>query len=744
MTAAVLRTGFPAAVVALLGLVFQALAANTEATLITAASQVQPGSTFLAALRLRMDPGWHTYWVNPGESGMATTIEWTLPKGVTAGPIRWPVPEITSEPEMTTFTLSKEAVLVIPITVAKDAKPGEAVLQGKVSWLECKESCVPASASVEARIVVGASEVASKEAPEIQKAQAAVPARSDNLAVKATWVGTPGEKGTLAIEGAQVQEFAPIDFLPYPNDGVEVSPKAKVVSGSGGAFRIEKEIKRLGAAFPAVLEGILIQTPKEGSPTALEIALELTARTSNSNASAPSSVGGTMTNSPPAAAGTGNSAIAASKAPLPLGGGETPPTLFAALLLAFLGGLILNIMPCVLPVIALKILGFVQQSKEAPHRAKTMGLLYAAGVLASFLVLAVAVLAVRASQHDVSWGMQMQNPYFRLALLTVVTMVALNLFGVFEVTLGSAATGAAAGLASQGGNAGALFNGILAVALATPCTAPFLSVALGFAFTQPGGVVLAIFLSTGLGLAFPYVLLSWKPGWLKFLPKPGNWMLRFKVAMGFPMLATAVWLLHITAPAFGDEAILPLGLLMVLVALAAWIWGAFIQSGSGRTWPSLVACVAVLAAGYFLILESELHWRNPTPAKPSTAGFVQDHPDGIEWHPWSPEAVQAARAQKLPILVDFTAKWCPTCKLNKRIAIDIPDVRDKLKSLGAKAFRADYTEKDPRITAALAQYQRAGVPMVLLYPSQPDLPAKVLPTQLSKGIVLEALGALGK
>jgi thiol:disulfide interchange protein DsbD len=367
-----------------------------------------------------------------------------------------------------------------------------------------------------------------------------------------------------------------------------------------------------------------------------------------------------------------------------------------------------------------------------------LGLLYAVGVVASFEVLAGMVIAVQGAGGAASWGMQMQNPYFRLALTVVVMLVALNLFGLFEITLGSSALGSAAGLAAKEGGWGAFFNGVLATALATPCTAPFLTVALGFAFTQSAGVILLMFAATAVGLAAPYVLLSWRPEWLRFLPKPGAWMERFKVAMGFPMLATGVWLFDLTAPSFGEGGVLWLGLVLVVVALAAWIWGEFVQRGVRRQGLAMAACGALLLSGYVVGLEGQLHWRKPSPL---TAGgtVIRDSPDGIEWRAWSSAAVEQARAAGHPVLVDFTARWCLTCKSNKKLAIDVPPVRARLKQLDAVSFRADNTDPNPAITAELKRYERAGVPLVLLFPAKPDEPPFVLPALLTQSIVLDYL-----
>jgi thiol:disulfide interchange protein len=413
------------------------------------------------------------------------------------------------------------------------------------------------------------------------------------------------------------------------------------------------------------------------------------------------------------------------------------PALPLMLLYAFIGGLILNIMPCVLPVIALKILGFVSEARSDPRRVRNLGLIYALGVLVSFLALAAIVIGVKAAGHHAGWGMQFGSPVFIVCLTTLVTLVALNLFGVFEVAPGGRVMNAAGQLAFRHGAPGAFFNGLLATTLATPCTAPFLSGALGFAFAQSASIIVLIFLFVGLGLAAPYVLLSCNPAWLKFLPKPGAWMEKFKIAMGFPMLATTVWLFNVASSSYGKN-VLWLGVFLVIVAFAAWIFGEFVQRGQTRRGVAMVVALVLLIGGYAFALEKELDWREAMPEANAT-GSLKESPDGIDWQHWSPKAVTQARAAGHPVLVDFTADWCLTCQVNKRLAIETSSVRVKLKELNAVALTGDYTHFSDSITAELNRYNHAGVPLVLVYPKNLDAPAIVLSQLLTPGIVLDAL-----
>ena len=332
--------------------------------------------------------------------------------------------------------------------------------------------------------------------------------------------------------------------------------------------------------------------------------------------------------------------------------------------------------------------------------------------------------------------MQFQSPVFVGSCSPrLVTLVALNLFGVFEVTLGGGTLDAADKLARKHGGAGAFFNGVLATTLATPCTAPFLAPALGFAFAQTAPVIALFFATAGLGLAAPYLVLSWHPAWLKFLPKPGAWMEKFKILMGFPMLGTAVWLYDVASAYYGDRTWW-LGIFLVLLALTAWFYGEFFQRGRVARGLALVTAIALLLAGYLLVLEGQLHWRTIA----ADAGEMRlQGAEGIDWQKWTPQAVADARAAGHPVLVDFTAKWCTTCRVNMASSIDIPSVREKFKSSGIVTLLGDYTHFPDDITDELRRFNQAGVPLVLVYPADASQPPQVLPPLLTPGIVLDAL-----
>lgn len=732
-------------------------AALTKARLVLGTSVPAPGQTVLVGVQLKMPPKWHTYWRNPGDAGAPTEIKWTLPAGVTAGEILWPVPEKINFGELITYGYHDEVVLLVPLTLAANVS-GTLDLKAEVSWLECEVQCVPGDAEVSGKLTAtsvaanaaGAAATTDVEGRgskgegrdgnadtrliELWKTKLPKPASATSVAAnsaKAQWLGAPADdKRTLLIEWAtsagtsvpatiSAAATAGADFYPYAGKGFEIAGVTEKLPSDGKTVRLKKVVTKLEGDWPSEISGLLVEKRDAKSVEGYEIKIPITTAVATAVAGA---------------------------------SGRHASGLWAMLGFAFLGGLILNIMPCVLPVIALKILGFVQQSKEAPGRVRTLGIVYTLGVLASFLVLAALVIAVQQGGRSASWGMQFQNPVFVIVMTTLVTLVALNLFGLFEINLSGRAMGAAGDLASREGATGAFFNGVLATVLATPCTAPFLAVALGFAFAQPPSIICLMFLVMGLGLASPYLVLSWFPQWLRVLPKPGAWMEKFKIAMGFPMLATALWLLSLTSSHFGSSGPLWVGLFLVTLAFAVWIWGATsatatVGSRSLARRPmarwALTRGLAVLlvALAYGYALERELNWRNPVASATANgaAGGIKIKKGGIPWEPWSREAVAQARSAGRVVLVDFTADWCVTCQANKKSSLEISSVREKLKDLNAVALLGDYTREDPRITEELKRYQRAGVPLVLVYPKDSTAEPIVLPALLTPGTVLDAL-----
>jgi thiol:disulfide interchange protein len=707
-------------ILALLVAVFAAMhsssanAAHTRASLLLPVTSAKPGDTIVTAVRLQMDPGWHTYWRNGGESGGPTKIEWELPTGVRAEEAQWPVPEKYVAEGLVTYVYHDEAVLLVPLKLSSDLKPGTVELKAKVSWLECEKVCLPGNQSVSATLTIADATQPSADAAFIEAAKAKLPGTGSKPGASAIWEKTVDDKTRTAIlEWDAPGKPESADFYPDASPAFEISPNTENIQSQAGRAKVRLTLKKFEGAWPREIRGLLINKSGE-QVQAFEAAV-------------PVEEGTTASTSTP----------------------KSTQSLGLMLVYAFIGGLILNIMPCVLPVIALKILGFVTQAKESPARVRALGLIYALGVVVSFLVLAALVIGLKTAGQAAGWGMQFSSPQFTIAFSVLVTLVALNLFGVFEVTLGGGVMGAAGDLASRHGAGGAFFNGVLATVLATPCTAPFLSVALGFAFSQSAAIVILVFLTVGLGLASPYILLSWFPAWLKWLPKPGAWMERFKVAMGFPMLATAVWLASLVSDQYGERAWW-LGIFLVFIGIAAWIFGEFIQRGQGRKGLAAAILLAFLALAYFWVLDGQLQWRQPIDPSKTAGAPLKNAPQGYAWQRWSADAVKTALAAGQPVIIDFTAKWCITCNTIVKPALGRPSVVDQFKRLNVAAFLADYTDYGSEIAAEMKRYDRAAVPLVLVFPPQSTAPI-ILPDPnplLGPGhysdLVIEALNNAGK
>ncbi len=691
-------------------------AAHTQARLVLSAATAKPGDTITAGVHLKMDPGWHTYWKNPGGPGLPTTVAWQLPEGVSAGEIEWPLPEKYVTQEITTYVYHDEVVLLVPLKLSPELKPGALEFKAKIQWLECEVACIPGDADVQATLTIGAETKPSASAALIETWRGKLPKPAEGMSPRAFWEkAASGSSRPLMIEWSATVGVAEPDFFPDPYDAFEVEPETVVVSAAPERIRLRKVVKKLDGDWPQEVGGVLVQK-LNGQLQSFAATVPIAATRGAAGSDASSSAG------------------------------TTPPvssSLWLMLVYAFLGGMILNIMPCVLPVIALKILGFVSQAREAPARVRKLGLIYALGVLCSFLLLAGIVIGVKAAGQSAGWGMQFSNPQFIVLLAVLITLVALNLFGVFEVSVSGRLMGSASDLAAKQGASGAFFHGVLATVLATPCTAPFLGVALGFAFAQPTPLIILMFLMVGLGLAAPYVVLSWNPGWLKFLPKPGAWMEHFKVAMGFPLLATAVWLVSLTTTFYGERSWW-LGMFLVLVGTAAWVFGTFVQRGQRRRVLAGVIALLLLVTGYTWALDSNLQWRSPVTDSRESSPLAHA-PEGYPWQPWSREAVAAAQAEGRPVIVDFTAKWCVTCNATVKPALERKEVIERLKADNVAALLADYTRFPQEISEELERFNRAGVPLVLVYSKAADRAPLVLPEPLSprpsdySKVILDAL-----
>lgn len=670
---------------------------NVRASLILETVGLKPGAAPMAALRLEMREGWHSYWINPGDSGMETTIEWGLPAGVTAGAIQWPTPERIPVGPLVNYGYGHDALLLVPLTVDRAMTPGQPVtLTAKAAWLACADVCIPEEATLTLDLPVLDAPGASPEAALIAAARAALPTASP---WKAT-VSRADQKFrlSLAATGLDPKLLTEAYFFPTQNGAVQAAA-AQTLAVTSTGLTLTLAVGDLPPAPGAALDGVLVLTEKLGQGTARNAFLISAA---------------------PGAAPPANDAPA-------IGFG-------LALLLAFAGGMILNLMPCVLPILAMKAMSFARHGAE-PRQ----GLAYTAGVLACFLGIAGLLLALRAGGAQIGWGYQLQAPIMVAALAVLVFAVGLSFSGVLSFGAGLASVGG--GLAGRGGLTGSFFTGALAVVVATPCTAPFMGAALGFALVQPPLQALSVFAALGAGMAAPFLLLSMTPAFGRLLPKPGVWMDRLKQFLAFPMYATAAWLVWVLSLQAGSDALLATMIAMVLIGFAAWAHGATeLSEGKWRLAGRGFAAIGVLAALY--LLQGLPSGSEPNSAEPARAeGPLAMKVGAVSWEPYAPEKLAAARAADRPVLLNVTAAWCITCLVNEKVALSSLKVADALGGSGVVALKADWTRRDPGITALLAEFGRNGVPLYALYPAK-GRAAELLPQILTETEVIAAIGRL--
>ncbi len=668
---------------------------NAEAELIARDQALSPGKPAIVGLRLKHDKDWHTYWINPGDSGMPTTILWKLPPGTKTGPIQWPAPKRIPLPPMMNHGYDGELVLPVEITLPADWPAGQsAKLAARAEWLICKDVCIPGGADLTLDMPVMAASATPdpKWQPLFDAAFAGMPQGK----VPQADASTAGGVITLKLAGVK----------PLPGR------EAYVLAGVEGLVE---------SAAPQTMR-------QEGDATIVTLAVtsNLSYTETRISGIAVGFADKALTFDGPLAgklvAGKGiDEPVAKGPKPVVSGGAPAPSDLSFALALAFAfgGGLILNLMPCVFPILSLKVLGFARGGSTVAMRAN--GLSFAAGVVLSFLALAGMLLALRAAGEAVGWGFQLQSPPVVTFLALLFFVLGLNLSGVFEFR--SLLPQSLASASHSHPAADSFLSGVLAAVVASPCTAPFMGAALGYAVTQSPWAALAVFGALGVGMAAPYILLTWFPAWLKHLPRPGPWLARFKQFLAFPMYATVVWLAWVLSLQIGPNAIVWLGAALVLIGMGGWMIG----QTAGGLWRfgAVVVILCGLAAA----------WPgSETTAAPSAAA----RKDG--WAPWANGDIAALNAAGTPVFVDFTAAWCVTCQVNKKVVLETRTVRDAFAAKSVKLMRADWTRRDPAITAALGEFGRNGVPVYVLY--APGKAPVILPEILSERIVTEALKAL--
>ena len=663
---------------------------HSEAFLVGEVATVEPGVPFTVALRLTMEPGWHSYWRNPGDAGQATEITWALPDGFKAGPIQWPAPERIEVAPFVSYGYSDEVLLLTEITPPPTLDQPIVRLVAEAQWLICADICLPAEQRVALTLAVGEGERPSTWAPAFRRARTLLPVQDQAWSLRGThaasgwrlhvtpppaWQGDASEAYFYADSTGVVQHAAP--------QPIERTREGFVVTVPRSEFAQED---------PQRLTGVLVAPENEqAEPFVLSVDVPLV----DGEAQAP-----TYT---------------------------SRASLWGTLLFAFAGGLLLNLMPCVFPILSIKILGFVQGRENDRALLRKHGLVFGVGVLVSFLALAGALLVLRAAGEEIGWGFQLQNPWIVGGLTLLLVAIGLNLAGVFEVGFGLSTAG---GRFDRGeGLGGAFASGVLATLVATPCAAPFMGAALGVALTLPAMAALLVFAVLGMGMALPYVLLAAFPAWLERLPRAGPWMETLKQVLAFPMLLTAIWLVWVFGMQTGLNGAILLLVASLLIAVGAWAlgrWGVPAIPTRARLWGRGIAVVSVALAVFALGAGVQQKQSEKTVVATS------------QWQVYDPAEVERLHTSGQPVFVDFTAAWCLSCQANKAIALHTETVQEAFQARGVTLFRADWTNRDPVITEALARYGRSGVPLYVLYPGDGSRPI-LLPEILTPGLVIEAL-----
>ncbi|WP_306251142.1 protein-disulfide reductase DsbD [Parvularcula sp. IMCC14364] len=698
---------------------------NAVSQFFSAKAGIAPGETILVGFHQKLRDGWHVYWVNPGESGLPLDLRWTTPAGFSTSDPLYPLPHRLPLETLVNYGHEGEPTFLVELTAPPEAVPGtNADFSIKATWLICADICIPESGDFTLSIPVVAEPAGPDPQgfPVIENAKLDQPVEADFEAGFFDFNGRP----VLHLDTDQFDDSSDIHYFPFVVDMVDASgPEDVAATGNGlsivfdaGFMYDPAETKSLDGVLTVgkgrAIRGYTISAPQRDTPedAAQRLGSLSPASTDQAADHASDQVGIPANN--------------ASSAP--------EAGLIGILWLAFLGGIILNIMPCVFPVVFLKAAHLAKAAHEERATIRLQGLLYTAGVLVTFLILAGILIALRAGGEQVGWGFHLQSPLVISAFAVVIFLVGLNLAGLFEI--GTSLQGVGSNLAGKGGNAGAFFTGLLAVAVAAPCIGPFLGVPVGFALVQPAAVGLAVFAVMGLGLALPYLLISLVPGLARLLPKPGAWMETFKQVLSFAMFATLIWLIWTLTLQAGPDGLVLLLIALLLVAFAAWAFGRSQKPSGG--WVSRGLAIMALIGSAFVI--SGIEPQKQTALSASSApgeGDVSELPTAI----FSPATLNDYRTAGTPVFIDFTAAWCVTCQFNKQRVLTQKPVVEAFHEKGVIYMVADWTLQDPEITQALEEQGRSGVPLYLFYAPGADQPV-VLPQMLSIKLMLETFASL--
>ncbi len=714
------------------GVTQQEPSGHVAAELVSEYEAVAPGRLAQVGLRLTHEPHWHTYWIVPGDAGLPTRLTWRLPHGFRAGPIQWPVPQLLRVGSLANYGYEGAVLLPVTLSVPSDAKEGSTVqLAAHADWLVCSDICIPESADLTLALAVSKAAAATPSgvqaefvaaAARIPKpmtltgASAVIEGDRIRLQYRADW--RPRRLEFFPLEPMRLQAAAPqrLDF-----------PPPAQASRPDGAGDLEVALDLLAQQPVApdfrVLRGVLVGDGGPGQRSAagwagvIEVPLHASV--------VPAFATGAASPAKPGQIGP-----AAAPAPEPIRTGA-PMSLLLALAGAFLGGLILNLMPCVFPVLSLKLLALVQHRERGDPSLAAHGTAYTAGVVVSFVLLAAALVGLRSGGSQLGWGFQLQSPLF-VALLTALFFgIGLNLLGAFEISFGTRLVNSTAAQSFDDHHLrGSFATGVLAVLVASPCTAPFMGAALGYAVSQPAPAALLVFATLGAGMATPYLALTLSPSLLNRLPRPGVWMQRLRQLLAFPMFLTCVWLMWVLQQQIDADALALVLAGLVALGLAAWSAGQAQQGSRAFRW---VGTAAALASAIAVVAATDQ--RSVPPARAATLGSESGN-----WGEWSPRAQSLSLSQGHPVFVDFTAAWCVTCQANQRLVLNGDRVAAAFSQRGVVLLKADWTNRNDTIAQELARFGRTGVPLYVLYDGAGR--PHVLPEILTERVVLEALAGL--
>ncbi len=678
---------------------------HVDVTMLSAVSTIQPGKPFWVAVRLGISPGWHIYWKNPGNSGYPTSIDWKLPKGFTAGPIHWPYPERFEFSGLVNYGYEGTAYLLVQITPPENIEPGRDVkLKAIVGWLVCKDVCMPghAQAEMDLRVGRGAAKPDTNNSRAIALARSLLPITDSGWKFKAAL-----HNSSLQIEALKPDWYKGkmklIEFFPDTSSFFIQPDSVQVLSAISGGYVLSVPLDTSKYHGQSTVRGVLVSdTGWRGSGSEKAVAFTATI--------------------------TGVSRLVSAVSPSSFHFGE----LLVMIAFAFIGGLILNLMPCVLPVLSLKIMGFVKQAGEDRKKIFRHGSAFTVGVVVSFWILAGLLLILRAGGQSLGWGFQLQSVGFITVLSIFLFLFGLSMFGVFEI--GTSLTAVGENVPTRSSYWGSFVSGVLATVVATPCTAPFMGSALGFAISQPAYWSILIFTFLGLGMAAPYLVITSSPALLRFVPKPGAWMETLKQFMGFLLMATVLWLMWVLSQQAGALGVVVLLASLLISSLGAWVYGRWGSMYKAKRTRRIAQLVAILTIGGGVLLS----FKGITP-QTMQANSTQTSEDGISWKPFTPELVSTLRKEHKPVFIDFTAAWCLSCQVNERVAFSSSEVRDAFEKKGIVAVRADWTNQNAMIAHALAKFGRESVPLYVLYPPGAEAKPVILPELITPGIVLSAL-----